>query len=41
MITFDHKFWICFGHLNEENLKLNFVSFGVKLKEFFCVNQSM
>ena len=28
-----YDFWICCEPLNEENLKPNFVSFGVKLKE--------
>jgi hypothetical protein len=26
-------FWICCDYLNEENFKINFVSFGVKLKK--------
>jgi hypothetical protein len=33
MITFGHNFWILFGPLNKENLKLKFMSFGVKLNE--------
>jgi hypothetical protein len=28
-----YNFWICCGPLNEEKFKLNFMSFGVKLKE--------
>jgi hypothetical protein len=28
-----YDFWICCEYLNEENFKLNFVSFGVKLKQ--------
>jgi hypothetical protein len=27
-----YDFWICCEPLNEENFKINFVSFGVKLK---------
>jgi hypothetical protein len=28
-----YDFWICCEALNEENLKTNFVSFGVKLRK--------
>ena len=32
-VIYCYDFWICCEPLNEKNLKINFVSFGVKLEK--------